>query len=65
MNELQKQGAELRTKAKELALAVLAKHPDGQKNGKGILNNLKYSGSAALIGEQNQKQLARISNIGL
>lgn len=31
MNELQKQGAELRTKAKELALAVLAKHPDGQK----------------------------------
>lgn len=36
MNELQKQGAELRTKVKELALAVLAKHPDGQKNGKGI-----------------------------
>lgn len=64
MNELQKQGAELRTKAKELALAVLAKHPDGQKMAKG-LNNLKYSGSAALIGEQNQKQLARISNIGL
>lgn len=36
MNELEKHGLELRTKAKELALAALAKHPDGQKNGKGI-----------------------------
>lgn len=36
MNELEKQGLELRIKAKELALAALAKHPDGQKNGKGI-----------------------------
>ncbi len=36
MNELQKQGLELRTKAKELALAALAKHPDGRINGKGV-----------------------------
>ncbi len=36
MNELQKQGLELRTKAKELALAALAKHPDGCINGKGV-----------------------------
>ncbi|EMW0509134.1 hypothetical protein ACVD54_000109 [Enterobacter mori] len=36
MNELQKQGLELRTKAKELALAALAKHPDGHINGKGV-----------------------------
>ena len=39
MNELQKQGLELRSKAKELALAALAKHPDGHKNGKGIRQN--------------------------
>ncbi|MFL0341156.1 hypothetical protein [Enterobacter ludwigii] len=36
MNELQKQGLELRTKAKELTLAALAKHPDGNINGKGV-----------------------------
>ncbi|HGT9288155.1 hypothetical protein V5043_05730 [Enterobacter kobei] len=36
MNELQKQGLKLRTKAKELALAALAKHPDGHINGKGV-----------------------------
>ncbi|HHX7653083.1 TPA: hypothetical protein ACVNL6_005374 [Klebsiella pneumoniae] len=64
MNELQKQGAELRTKAKELALLFWPSILMDKKMAKG-LNNLKYSGSAALIGEQNQKQLARISNIGL
>ncbi|HCD5422572.1 hypothetical protein ACU6ZN_00325 [Klebsiella aerogenes] len=36
MNELKKQGLELRTKAKKLALAVLAMHPDGCINGKGV-----------------------------
>lgn len=36
MNELQHQGAELLSKAKELALSVLRTHPDGQKNGKGV-----------------------------
>ncbi|WLT59490.1 hypothetical protein P0934_09565 [Klebsiella pneumoniae] len=41
MNELQHQGAELRNKAKELALSVLRTHPDGQKTVKG-LNKLKY-----------------------
>lgn len=36
MNELQKEGLELRTRAKKLALAALEIHPDGRINGKGV-----------------------------
>lgn len=36
MNELQKQGFDLRVKAKELALLALEKHPDGCRHGKGV-----------------------------
>ncbi len=36
MNKFQHQGAELRNRAKELALSVLKTHPDAQKNGNGV-----------------------------
>ncbi len=36
MNDLLQQGLELRSKAKELAISVLNKHPDGNKNGTGV-----------------------------
>lgn len=36
MNDLLQQGLELRSKAKELAISALNKHPDGNKNGKGV-----------------------------
>lgn len=36
MNDLLQQGFELRSKAKKLAISVLTKHSDGNKNGKGI-----------------------------
>lgn len=36
MNVLLQQGFELRSKAKELAISALQKHPDGNKNGKGV-----------------------------
>ncbi|EPB1863339.1 hypothetical protein ACRBZJ_004366 [Escherichia coli] len=41
MNKFQHQGAELRNRAKELALSVLKTHPDAQKNGNG-LSKLRY-----------------------
>ncbi|WP_437889821.1 hypothetical protein [Phytobacter sp. V91] len=36
MKDLLQQGLELRSKAKELAISALQKHPDGNKNGKGV-----------------------------
>ncbi|ELE9014063.1 hypothetical protein RM345_003047 [Enterobacter cloacae] len=36
MKDLLQQGHKLRSKAKELAISALQKHPDGNKNGKGV-----------------------------
>ncbi|CAM6339585.1 hypothetical protein NOH08_20725 [Escherichia coli] len=54
MNELQHQGAELRNKAKELALRILRAHPDAQKNGKGVKQSEVFHLSGLNWGEKRK-----------
>lgn len=64
MNKFQHQGAELRNRAKELALSVLKTHPDAQKNGNGVKQAEVFRLSGLDWGE-NGKQQVRTNNIGL